>query len=192
MSISINFSQFDKEKVDQAWEDILSGSFKDEDLSAYLKDFFEAQETKDKQSILEAILQLDTFVIEKYSKQSYNEYYHGEFEYFIQLLFQQTLGLDLTEQEYYKDDQIFSIPFPVWVEAFQKADKVALQNIKDILEKSTEEYHYTFEDFTKCMLPIKEVVRYCLETKTEMSVDIEGDPTKFKLKRAEAIYNKIH
>lgn len=248
MSISISFSQFNKEKVDQVWSDIVSGKFEanakkeKEDLEQQLPgleekipkyspeevDFmvyskhpkleiydkalgeFETVKAKafdkkmdllavdelkealkggDKQTILHEISSMDNYLIGKFSGKQYSEYY-DDYELFVNLFFAATLEMELFEQDYFKKYGLEGVPFSVWVAAFKKMDKEVVEDIKESFT-SMGSSHYSFEDFRQYILPIKNVIKYCLDTNTEMVVSIEGDVSELELKRAEEIRQKF-
>lgn len=253
MSVSIYFTELNKEKVDAAWKDVVSGNFKsdiqdlknkqalleqqmpalDAELEKYkdvdpdyiyyskdplykdyeeayyakeklrreigdikiaiisqnenLKELSAALASKDKQAIIPAIENMDSELVSLSSEKSFSDYV-SNYEEFIEIMFMEVLGINILAQDYYETERITGIPFNLWVELFQRADSETMKMVRDVVIKAG----YPFEEFTDAVLPIKDIVKFCHDTNTEMVVYYEGDPVPWQTRRAEDIYNKYY
>lgn len=146
-----------------------------------LNEFKERIQNKDKKEILYAIADLDANLMSECGKNFADSAY--AYELFSEILFENTIDFVLEENQTLSD-----IPFDIWINAFKHADRNAMQQIKEGLEESEE---CTFEEFSECILQIKDLVKLCLETNTEMIVFYDVDSSEFQKKRAEELYDKV-
>ncbi len=181
MSQTIHFRQFDEEKVDQAWKEIVDGSFLVK-LEKELDELGDGEESKRKRSdisemmiIIQGITQagsealanfsfnvthLDSMLIEYYLHDSYygkySNYYSDTVEIFSALFFQ-VLGIDIDE-EYGGDLNI--IPEERWINLYKEIKKEHLAIIKEQMEG---DFSYVME----VIKGVREVLKDSIDTGTK-------------------------
>lgn len=139
------------------------------------------------EEIEQAIMDMNRGIIAHLSEQDFIEYYsHHFWDEYVVMFFAATLVMSLKKESFFEKDGIPGIPFELWVKAFKSADRLAMETIK----KMAPDYDLDYDDFAAHILPVKNLVKFCLDTSTQMFVFFENSYSSFELNRAKAIFKK--
>jgi hypothetical protein len=186
--MNINFREFNQEKVNQAWEEVLSRGFVLPKANPEHADIKEEFEPTDMEVAMKAIFAKDTEIITRLSGANFTDTLSMVNEDVTGWLFQAGLNLNIHEEEFYPANAVSGIPLELWVKLFQQMPP----NTMDTIRAKCKKTNHSFDKFREYLLGIKGVVKFCLDNHSEMIAYYEPGPTGQMKDRADQIYKRLN
>lgn len=187
MSITINYREFNQDKVNQAWDELSDHGFNSPISQSTVADIKDEFVQTDKERILSAIIKKDMEFISRSSGTAFSEPLNMQNEDIVVWLFGAALDVNLEDEEFFPDNAVAGIPLELWVRLFQNLPPHIMDTVKVKCKKAG----YSFDQFRAYLLGVKNVVKFCLDHHSEMIAYYEGGPSGVMRTRAEHIYKHL-
>lgn len=187
MAISIFYRELNQEKVDQAWADLIQSGFKTTPSTMVAGDLKDVFEQTDEERIVKELYRRDIELIDQLSGAKFTAPLDMQVEDAINWLFQSALGVNIEEEDFFRDNAVAGIPLELWTRLFQNLSGQAMETVKAKCKKSGN----SFDKFREYLLGVKNVVKYCLDNHSDMIAFYEGAPCGTMRERAMRMYKHL-
>lgn len=186
MNISINFCEFNQDKVNQLWDDLDLRAFSQPSSEPEF-DIKDGLQKSDQERMLSEITRKDMEFIVQSARANFSENFNLQNEEILAWLFQAALGVKIEDEDFFLNNAVTGIPLALWVQLFQQMPPQAMENLKVKCKKA----NYSFEKFREYLLGIKSVVKYCLDNQAQMISFYDGGTSGIMRDRAMKIYKRL-
>ncbi|MGE5392628.1 MAG: hypothetical protein ACM3NH_02695 [Candidatus Saccharibacteria bacterium] len=155
MSATLLFREFNREKIEPAWEDVLAAKgtpeFDPELSSVYMRE--------DRVPAMSALFAIDKKLLDQHSRSTFAMPLKLDFEALLEKLFEKALGIKLPEQDFFPNEAVAGIPLELWVDLFKGFTPQVVEQMK----KECQRKNFPFDMFKDFLMGIKNVVKFCLD-----------------------------
>lgn len=181
MAVSIFYYELNQDKVNKAWDELIHGGFELPVSTIAPGEIQDEFDQIDEERILKELFREDTAIIDKNSGAKFSVPLNMQDEDVVAWLLQAVLGINIEEEDFFRDNAVAGIPLELWTRLFQTMSPEVMETVKAKCKKAG----YSFDKFREYLRGVKSIVKYCLDNHSDMIVFYEGAPSGIMRERAE-------
>jgi len=184
--MNIHFCELNQDKVSEAWADPNLPAINSQGANTEF-DIQDWLQISDQERMLAEIIKRDLEFINRASSASFTDSFNLQNEEILTWLFKAVLGVNIEDEDFFVGNAVTGIPLELWIDLFQKM----LPQTMDTLKAKCKKTNYSFDDFRKYLLGIKNVVKYCLDNNSQMIAYYDGGNSGIMRDRAQKVYKRL-